>query len=93
MTTTEIEVLKIANDTEPRALGGAIAHIVRAGRRPELHAVGAGAINQAVKAIALARGFLATTGQEIACMPSFMDIEIAGEDRTAIRLMVEVLNR
>ena len=55
----------------------------------EIQAVGAGAINQAVKAIAIARGFVAPSGRDIVCVPAFTDIEIDGEERTAIKLIVQ----
>ena len=55
----------------------------------EIQAVGAGAINQAVKAIAIARGFVAPSGRDIICVPAFTDIEIDGEERTAIKLIVQ----
>ena len=55
----------------------------------EMQAVGAGALNQAVKAIAIARGFVAPHGIDLVCVPAFTDIEIDGEERTAIKLIVE----
>jgi stage V sporulation protein S len=90
MTTNITETLIAAATTKPVSLAGAINGIVRVGRRVEIHAVGAGALNQAVKAIAIARGYLAPSGIDICCIPSFMDIEIGGEERTGLRLVVEV---
>ena len=55
----------------------------------EVQAVGAGAINQAIKAIAIARGFVAPSGKNLICIPAFQDIAIDGEERTAIKLIVE----
>ena len=62
---------------------------MRTDKNAELQAIGAGAINQAIKAIAIARGFLAPSGIELVCIPAFTDIEVNGEKRTAIRLLVE----
>ena len=59
----------------------------------EIQTVGAGALNQGIKAIAIARGFLAPSGVEIVCIPSFSDIEIDGAERTAIRLLVQPKER
>lgn len=81
-------VLKVAANTEPNKLAGAIAGVVRNKESAEIHGVGAGAINQAVKAVAIARGFMAPSGIDLAIFPSFMDIGIDGEERTAIRLLV-----
>ena len=72
-----------------RLLLGAIAGMIKDGVPVEIQSVGAGAVNQAVKAIAISRGFLAPVGIEIVCTPSFADISINGESRTAIRFSVE----
>ena len=69
-------------------MAGAIAGLVKDGLPVEIQSVGAGAVNQAVKAIAIARGFLIPSGVDVVCTPSFQDIEIDGESRTAIRLSV-----
>lgn len=73
----------------PNACAGAIAGVIRADGAVEIQVVGAGALNQAVKAVAIARGFLAPSGVDVVCVPSFADIEIDGQRRTAIRLLVE----
>ena len=70
-------------------MAGAIAGMIKDGAVVDIQAVGAGAVNQAVKAIAISRGFLSPIGIEIACVPSFADIVIDGEYRTAIRFSVE----
>ena len=81
--------LKVSPKSSPASVAGAIAGMVKDGVEVELQAVGAGAVNQAVKAIAISRGFLSPVGIEIACVPSFADIVIDGEYRTAIRFAVE----
>ena len=77
-----MEVLKVS-------VAGALAAIIKEKNIVEIQAVGAGAINQAVKAIAIARGFVAPSGRDIVCVPAFTDIEIDGEERTAIKLIVQ----
>ncbi|PZR70446.1 MAG: stage V sporulation protein S [Candidatus Dormiibacter spiritus] len=86
----EIEVLKVSAGSKPVAVAGAIAGVIRSQGKVEVQAIGAGAINQAVKAIAISRGYVAPGGIEIVCIPSFIDISIDGEERTGIRLLVEV---
>lgn len=81
--------LKVSSKSSPASVAGAIAGMIRDGVPVEIQAVGAGAVNQAVKAIAISRGFLSPVGIEIACIPSFADIVIDGEYRTAIRFAVE----
>lgn len=85
----EIGCLKVSSKSSPASVAGAIAGMVKDGVCVEIQSVGAGAVNQAVKAIAISRGFLSPIGIEIACIPSFADIVIDGEYRTAIRFTVE----
>lgn len=80
--------LKVSSKSSSASVAGAIAGMIKDGTEVELQAVGAGAANQAVKAIAIARGFLSPVGIEIACIPNFADIVIDGEYRTAIRFRV-----
>lgn len=80
--------LKVSSNSSPASVAGAIAGLIKDGKPVELQSVGAGAVNQAIKAIAIARGFLSPVGIEISCVPSFADIVIDGEYRTAIRLDV-----
>lgn len=84
-----MEVLKVSSKSNPNAVAGAVAGIIREKSSVEIQVVGAGALNQAIKAIAIARGFLAPSGLDVWCVPSFRDIEINGEKKTAIRLLVE----
>jgi stage V sporulation protein S len=83
------EVLKVSARSRPSAVAGAIAGVVREVGRAEVQAIGAGATNQAVKAVAIARDYLRETGIEAICLPAFIDVTIENEDRTAIRLVVE----
>ena len=83
------EVLKVSARSRPSAVAGAIAGVVREAGRAEVQAIGAGATNQAVKAVAIARDYLRETGIEAVCLPAFIDVTIENEDRTAIRLVVE----
>jgi len=84
-----MEVLKVSTKSNPNSVAGALAAIIKEKNVVEIQAVGAGAINQAVKAIAIARGFVAPSGKDIVCIPAFTDIEIDGEERTAIKLIVQ----
>ncbi|WP_415348257.1 stage V sporulation protein S [Clostridium perfringens] len=84
-----MEVLKVSTKSNPNSVAGALAAIIKERNTVEIQAVGAGAINQAVKAIAIARGFVAPSGKDIVCIPEFTDIEIDGEERTAIKLIIQ----
>ena len=81
--------LKVSSKSSPASVAGASAGMVKDGVGVEIQAVGAGAVNQAVKAIAISRGFLSPIGIEVACIPSFADIVIDGEYRTAIRFAID----
>ena len=87
--TGQVEVLKVSARSRPSAVAGAIAGVVRESGRAEVQAIGAGATNQAVKAVAIASDYLRETGIEAICLPAFIDVTIENEDRTAIRLVVE----
>jgi stage V sporulation protein S len=84
-----VEVLKVSSRSNPNSVAGALAGVLRQCGAVEVQVVGAGALNQAVKAIAIARGFVAPSNIDLVCIPTFADIEIDGEGRTAIRLAVE----
>ena len=84
-----MEMLKVSSKSNPNSVAGAIANIFRERGNVEIQAVGAGALNQAIKAVALARGFVAPTGKNLVCIPAFQDIAIDGEERTAIKLIIE----
>lgn len=83
-----MEFLKVSSKSSPASVAGAIAGMVKDGVPVNMQCVGAGAVNQAIKAMAIARGFLIPTGFDISCAPVFSDILINGESRTAIRLSV-----
>lgn len=83
------DLLKVAAKSDPSSVAGAIAGMVRERGKAELQAVGAGAINQATKAIAIARGYVAPSGLDLVSVPAFTDLEIGGEERTAIKFIVE----
>lgn len=84
-----MDVLKVSSKSNPNSVAGALAGVLREKGKAEMQAVGAGAINQSVKAVAIARGFVAPSGVDLICVPAFTDIEIDGEDRTAIKLIIE----
>ena len=84
-----MEILKVSSKSNPNSVAGAIANVFRDKGNVEVQAIGAGALNQAIKAIAIARGFVAPTGINLVCIPAFQDILIDNEERTAIKLIVE----
>lgn len=84
-----MDILKVSSKSNPNSVAGALAGVLRASGSAEMQAVGAGALNQAVKAVAIARGFVAPHGIDLICIPAFMDIEIDGVQRTAMKLIVE----
>ena len=84
-----MEVIKVSAKSSPNSVAGALAGVMRERGAAEIQAIGAGAINQAVKAVAIARGFVAPSGIDLICIPAFTDIVIDGEERTAIKFIVE----
>ena len=84
-----MDVLKVSSRSKPTSVAGALAGGVREKGYVEIQAIGAGAVNQAVKAIAIARGYVAPSGLDLVFIPAFVDVLIDGEERTAIKLMVE----
>ena len=84
-----METLKVSSKSNPSSVAGALANVFREKGNVEIQAVGAGALNQAIKAIAIARGFMAPSGKNLVCIPAFADITIDGEERTAIKLIIE----
>lgn len=84
-------VLRVSSRSDPNSVAGALAGTVREQGRAEIQTIGAGALNQAIKSIAIARGFLAPSGIDLVCRPAFVDVEIDGNERTAIKLFVEPL--
>ncbi|MGD0621213.1 MAG: stage V sporulation protein S [Thermacetogeniaceae bacterium] len=84
-----MEVLKVSAQSNPKSVAGALTAVLRERGTAEVQAVGAGAVNQAVKAIAIARGFIAPSGIDLVSVPAFVEISIDGEERTAIKFIVE----
>ena len=84
-----METLKVSSKSNPSSVAGALANVFREKGNVEIQAVGAGALNQAIKAVAIARGFMAPSGKNLVCIPAFADITIEGEERTAIKLIIE----
>ena len=84
-----METLKVSSKSNPKSVAGALANAFRSSGKVEIQAVGAGALNQAVKAIAIARGFVAPAGVDLVCIPAFAEVQVEGEDRTGIKLIVE----
>ncbi len=84
-----METLKVGSKSNPNSVAGALANLFKEKEIIEIQAIGAGALNQSIKAIAIARGFVAPSGKNLICIPAFTDIVIDGEERTAIKLIVE----
>jgi stage V sporulation protein S len=84
-----MEIIKVSANSRTSAVAGAIAGVVRENKRAEVQAIGAGAVNQAVKALVLATGYLKNDGINIVCVPEFVDVEIEDKVRTAIKLVID----
>ena len=84
-----METLKVSSKSDPNRVAGALANVLRDKGNAEIQSIGAGALNQAIKAVAIARGFVAPSGKNLVCIPAFTDIVIDGDERTAIKLIVE----
>ena len=87
-----MDILKISAKSSHNSIAGAIAGLIKENGKAEMQAIGAGAINQAVKAVAIARGFVAPTGTELVCSPAFTVVNIDGEEKTGIKFSVEPRN-
>ncbi len=85
----EMELIKVSANSRSTAVAGAIAGVVREHGRAEVQAIGAGAVNQAIKAAAIARGYLLLNGISVVVIPSFGEVKIDGAERTAVRFSVE----
>ncbi len=86
---TNMDIIKVSASSRTSAVAGAIAGVVRENKHAEVQAIGAGAVNQAVKALVLATGYLRGDGIEVACVPEFVDVEIEEKVRTAIKLVID----
>ena len=82
-------IIKVSAQSRTSAVAGAIAGVIREHNRAEAQAIGAGAVNQAIKAVAIARGYLQEDGLDVICMPEFTTVDIDGKERTAVRLVIE----
>ena len=84
-----MDTIKVSAKSRSTAVAGAIAGVIREYRKAEVQAIGAGAVNQAVKALVLAKGYLEGDGIHVVCLPEFVEVDIEGKVRTAIKLIVE----
>jgi stage V sporulation protein S len=84
-----MDVIKVSGTSRTSAVAGAIAGVVRENKRAEVQAIGASAVNQAIKALTLAKGYLALDGLDVIFVPEFVDVDIDGKVRTAIKFVVE----
>ncbi len=84
-----MQILKVSAKSNPNSVAGALAGVIREDGKVEMRAIGAGALNQAIKALAIARGYVAPSGINLICIPAFIDVEINGDARTAIKITVE----
>ncbi len=85
-----VDTIKVSAKSRSTAVAGAIAGVIREHKRADVQAIGAGAVNQAIKAIAIAQGYLQQDGLDIVCIPTFVEVDVSGEERTAVKLAVEV---
>lgn len=84
-----MEIIKVGSKSNPNSVAGALANILRDKDSVEIQTIGAGALNQGIKAVAIARGFVAPSGKNLICIPTFADIEVDGTEKTAIKLIIE----
>ena len=84
----ELDIIKVSARSRTASVAGAVAGVMRESGRAEVQAIGAGAVNQAIKAIAIARGYLLEEDSDIVCVPSFVEVDIDGSERTALRVLV-----
>lgn len=87
-----VDTIKVSAKSRSTAVAGAIAGVIREHKHADVQAIGAGAVNQAVKAIAIAHGYLQQDGLDIVCIPTFVEVDVSGEERTAVKLAVQVIS-
>lgn len=87
-----MDILRVSANSSPNSVAGAIASVIRSNGQAEIQSVGAGAVNQAVKSIAVARGYLAAVGLDLVCVPEFSSVDINGEMRTAMKFVCFALS-
>lgn len=85
-----MEMIKVSSKSVPNSVAGAIASMIRTNEKMQIQVIGAAALNQAIKSIAIARGYIVPTGRELVCIPSFHDLIIDDKEITAIRLVIEL---
>lgn len=83
-------IVKVSSKSEPRDVAGMIANLVKEEKIVEIQAIGAAAVNQAIKSIIIARGYVAPSGYNLGCVPAFCDVEVDGETRTGIKFIVKI---
>ena len=87
-----MNIIKVSSKSAPQKVAGALANLFREGTNSvEMQTIGAGALNQGIKAIAISRGFIASQGKDLVCVPAFQDININGEEKTAIKLIIKAI--
>lgn len=82
-------LIKVSANSVPSSVAGAMAEMIKTNKRVIVQAIGAGAVNQAVKSIAVVRGYVAPLGINIVCIPAFSDVEIEGQDKSAIKFILK----
>ena len=87
-----MELLRVSSQSKPKLVAGAIAAVLRGGESVEIQAIGAAAVNQAVKSIAVARGYVAPNGIDLVCYPAFSQLIVDGEEKTSIKFVVDRKN-
>lgn len=86
-----MEILKVSSKSNPNLVAGALVNIIKVDKKAQVHSIGAGALNQAIKAIAIARGYLTPGGEDLVCVPSFLEVEIDKQIKTAIKLEINLI--
>ena len=84
-----METLRVSANSRAKSVAGAIASVIRRDGKVEMQAIGAGALNQSIKAVIIARGYVATNGIDLVIIPAFVRVEIEGQEKTAIKFLVE----
>jgi stage V sporulation protein S len=86
-----MEILKVSSKSNPNLVAGALVNILKNDKKAHIHSIGAGALNQAIKAIAIARGYLTPSGGDLNVVPSFLEVEIDRQIKTAIKLEINFI--
>lgn len=86
-----MEILKVSSKSNPNLVAGALVNILKNDEVAQVHSIGAGALNQSIKAVAIARGYLTPSGQDLVCVPSFLEVQIDKQIKTAIKLEIKLV--